>query len=156
MSTGLEFTKNLLLYPNEQYLNIVLPPYLACTFATKCSFTVWSSAHIYVLLHRFSKDFIFQVTSISWCKHFQLDLFTYVEWALLSRKLFDTTEVKNIYIISVTRNKDLPGIRESPEKSYLAVTFQIGIRKHRYWHKTSLSVMQLFTVYFYYSGFFQM
>ena len=46
--------------------------------------------------------------------------------------------------------------RKLPEKRCLAVTFQIGIRKHRYWHKTRLGVMRLLTIYFFYSGFFQM
>ena len=37
----------------------------------------------------------------------------------------------------------------------MAVTFQIGIRKRIYFRKARLSVMRLFTIYFYYSGFFQ-
>ena len=34
-----------------------------------------------------------------------------------------------------------PWYKELPEKRYLAVNFQIGIRKHRYWYKTRLTVM---------------
>ena len=49
-------------------------------------------------------------------------------------------------MISAPRNKVFSGIKSYQTKSYLAVTFQIGIRKCRYWHKTRLSVMRLFSI----------